>query len=214
MEAPMTAADVAAVMGNRNQDFMGGGFYSIFALLMLFAFMRGGFWGNGNEGNAVTESALCNSMNFNNLENAVGRLSDNQAAIARQTDNAICNLGYTQQTLANGIEMAVMQGKYETAQQISDCCCTTKQLIAQSNYERALDTCGIKEAIHAEGEATRGLIQANKIEALQQKVTQLENQAALAQATCGMVRMPQGFTYAVPFNGFGGCGCNGNGVYF
>lgn len=68
----------------------------IILFAMIFGWGGNGF-GFGNRGPAsepVTEAGLCNAMNFNGLENAVGRLSDQQAAIARQNDNAICSLGY------------------------------------------------------------------------------------------------------------------------
>lgn len=68
----------------------------IILFAMIFGWGGNGF-GFGNRGPAsepVTEAGLCNAMNFNGLENAVGRLSDRQAAIARQNDNAVCSLGY------------------------------------------------------------------------------------------------------------------------
>lgn len=180
MEQPMTAADVGAVIGNRDGGWSGGEW--IFGLIVLAALFNGGFGGYGNNrGDAVTEAGLCNSMNFNNLENAVGRLSDNQAAIARQTDNAICNLGYTNLEQFNAL-----------GRQMADCCCSTQQLIQE------------------EGNKTRDLIQTNKIEALQNKVAQLEMDARM----CGVPRMPTSFTYAVnPSNIFGGnCSC-GNTIF-
>lgn len=64
------------------------------AILFAMAFGRGGNgFGFGNRGPAsepVTEAGLCDAMDFNGLENAVGRLSDRQAAIARRNDNAVC----------------------------------------------------------------------------------------------------------------------------
>lgn len=179
----MTAADVGAVVGNRSGwgDGMGGGFW-IFALIVL-AFMGNGFGGYGNRGgNAVTESDLCNANNFTQLENAVGRISDNQAAIARQTDNAICNLGYTALQNTNAIQS-----------QISECCCNLRQ------------------EIQAEGNATRAMIQQDKIDALQAEVAELKADARF----CGVPRIPTNFTYAVnPASLFGGnCGC-GNSVLF
>ena len=69
-------------------------------MIILFAMIFGrggngfGFGNRGPAGEPVTEAGLCNAMNFNGLENAVWRLSDQQAAIARQNDNAICSLGY------------------------------------------------------------------------------------------------------------------------
>lgn len=59
---------------------------------MLFLFMFGAGWnrGGGANGEPVTEAGLCNAMNFNNLENAVGRLSDqNTASINANTTAAV-----------------------------------------------------------------------------------------------------------------------------
>lgn len=106
MDSNYSLSDVAAVTrGNDGFGFGdGGGFFWIFALLILPMLWGGnGFFG-GRGGNPVTEAGLCDAMNFNNLENAVGRLSDNQAAIARQTDNAICNLGYSTLQNFNALE--------------------------------------------------------------------------------------------------------------
>lgn len=65
----------------------------------------------------------------------------------------------------------------------------------------------VKTAVHAEGEATRAMLQQNKIESLQAQVSQLQ----LAQQMCGVVRYPMQSTYTVPGNPFcncnSGCGC-------
>lgn len=125
----------AVLLGNRNNNGMFGdnGFFWIFALLMLPAMFNGGGWFGGNRGGQpVTEAGLCDAMNFNNLENAVGRLSDNQAAIARQTDNAICNLGY--ETLRNfGTVMS----------QLSECCCAIQRAIDSVNFNISQSTASI-----------------------------------------------------------------------
>lgn len=73
--------------------------------------------------------------------------------------------------------------------QMAECCCSTK------------------EAIHAEGEATRAMLQQSKIESLQAQVNQLN----LQQQLCGVVRYPNAMTYNAgtsPFCNCGsGCGC-------
>lgn len=56
----------------------------------------------------------------------------------------------------------------------------------------------------AENQKTRDLIQQNKIEQLQGRISQLE----LAQATSNIVRYPSGYTYCAGPSPF--CGCNGN----
>ena len=76
-------------------------------------------------------------------------------------------------------------GQKDISAQISECCCKTQT------------------AIHAEGEATRALIQENKIEALQQKINALELQSAL----CGVVRYPNAMVYNAGTSPF--C-CNNN----
>lgn len=84
MENSYSLSDVAAA--TRGNDGFGWGadgmgFFWIFALLLLPGLFGGGFWGNrGVNGEPVTEAGLCNAMNFNNLENAVGRLGDSQTA--------------------------------------------------------------------------------------------------------------------------------------
>lgn len=63
----------------------------------------------------------------------------------------------------------------------------------------------VKSAVHAEGEATRAMLQQNKIESLQAQVSQLQ----LAQQMCGVVRYPMQSTYTVPGNPFCNCQCGG-----
>jgi hypothetical protein len=69
--------------------------------------------------------------------------------------------------------------------QLANCCCETQK------------------AIHAEGEATRALIQQNKIETLQQKINALE----LANATANVVRYPTTYAYSAGPSPFCGTPC-------
>ena len=63
--------------------------------------------------------------------------------------------------------------------------------------------CGIKEAVHAEGEATRAMIQQNKIETLQAQVNELKTQNMF----CGIPRInPYGYQ-VVPNPTCCGCAC-------
>lgn len=197
-------------MGDRNNCGYGngwGGMFGgegmwLFALLLLPMMWGGGFGGFGNRnGQPVTEAGLCNAMNFNNLENAVGRLSDNQSAIARQTDNAICNLGYS-----------ALQQTNETQRQLADCCCTTQRAIDGVNYNAAMNTAAINANTTAGIQKVLDKMCENETNALRSRVQQLELQSAL----CGVVRYPLQTTYATNCNPFfggwnNGCGCcNGN----
>ena len=72
--------------------FGGGG--SAWVLIILFALIFGnGFGVNGN-GGALTEAQMCNMSNFTQLENAVGRLADNQFNQSMMLQRGLCDIGY------------------------------------------------------------------------------------------------------------------------
>lgn len=136
METGLTASDVALLNGkNNDNDWTDGGFMWIFALLILF-WGGNGMWGNRNvtNGEPVTEAGLCNAMNFNNLENAVGRLSDQNQQQTQLLGNGICNLGYEMQGNISqlgkevalgqsGINQNIMSEGNTIQRQIAECCC-------------------------------------------------------------------------------------------
>lgn len=151
----------------------------IWFLALLFLFGGNGFGFNGRNQAATTDEVSA-GFNFAGINN---KLNDISAAIAtegRTTDNAICQLGY--RTLEQTSALSA---------QMASCCCD------------------LKTAIHAEGEATRSLIQQNKIEGLQQQINQLQLNAAL----CGIPRTsPYGYgIYAYPT--CNPCGCTNNGAF-
>ena len=200
----MTPADMRAVLDGNNGwgdgCGMGGGFLS---WILIFALLGGGFggfgWGNRG-GSPVTEADLCNANSFNELKNSVGRLSDNQAAIARQTDNAICQLGYQ-----------ALQNTNTLSSQLADCCCTTQRGIDSVKFDMANYSAATNATIAANTQKILDKMCADQTAALQARVQSLE----LQQALCGVVRYPTSTTYATTCNPvFGGysCGC-ANGAF-
>lgn len=182
----MSPADMRAVLDGGYNDGCGMGGGSWFAWILLFALFGGGGFGFGNRGcNPVTEADLCNSQNFNNLQNAVGRLSDNQAAIARQTDNAICQIGY--QNLQNTTNLS---------SQLADCCCTTQRAIDGVKFDMANYSASTNATITAGVQKVLDKLCADQTAALQARVQSLE----LQQALCGIPRTsPYGYgIYAYP----------------
>lgn len=178
----MTPADMSAVLGRADGGFdgFGGEGLWIFALLILL-FGGGGFgFGARNaEGAPVTEAGLCNAMNFNNLENAVGRLNDSLQNDYMGLQNGICNLGY--ETLRNF---------NTTQQQLAQCCCETQRAVDGVNYNGAINTAEINANTTAQTQKVLDAIQQNKIDALQAKVTELQT----AQMFCGIPRInPYGY---------------------
>lgn len=177
----LTASDVALL----SNDGMGGnnGFFWIFALLLLAGGGFGGFGANrANE--AATTDELSAGFNFSGVNNKLNEIVAGQSNINTNIGNAICS------------------STYELASKIDNCCCTTQRAVDQLRYDQAVSTGDLKALIHSEGEATRNMIQQDKIESLQAQVNQLQT----AQAMCGIPRVnPYAYqVYPYPANP---CGC-------
>lgn len=217
----LSASDVALL--NRGDGFGwggdGGAFMWIFALLILAG---GGFGGWNNNG-------FANSIGYENLatSNEVQRGFDNQNQMANQREilSAVTNgtaqsVAATNQTFHD--TLAVVTDKYnEITRDIAglavgqanllakenECCCETKQMIMQNNYDAAMRDAATNANFTAQIQGVKDMIAQDKIEALQAQVSQLQ----LAQATNGMLKFPNSWSYgAGPFPPiFGGCCGNG-----
>ena len=195
MENGYSLSDVAAA--TRGSDGFGCGTDS-WVLIILFALIFGGggfFGGNRNfpvtNGEPVTEAGLCNAMNFNNLENAVGRLSDSLSADYMGLQNGICNLGY--ETLRNF---------NSTQQQLSECCCTTQRAIDSVNYNGAINTAAIQASSAENTQKVLDAIAGYRMADMQNQINQLQLQASLGN----VVRYPTTSAYCSGTNPFCGCG--------
>ena len=172
--------------------FGGGG---ILAWFLIFALMGGNDFGWGGNRQAATTDELSAGFNFAGINNKLNELTAGQANLNQNLSNAVCTSTY---------ELAGKIANVEAALQA--CCCDLRGEVAQVRYDMAVQNGDLKALIHSEGEATRNLIQQNKIETLQQQVSQLQ----LAQALCGIPRTnPYGYgIYAYPAcAGVAGCGC-------
>ena len=74
-------------------------------------------------------------------------------------------------------QAAIKDGFYATQTGIAEnrfaaqaCCCETNRNIDAVRFENSKNTCEITKAIHAEGEATRALINANTIQNLRDRL--------------------------------------------
>lgn len=213
-------SDLKAATESANDGFGNGSWWII--VLFLFAFMGNG-WGFGNRnmpnGEPVTEAGLCNAMNFNNLENAIGRLSDQNQQQTQILGNGICNLGYEMQSNIGqlGKEVALGQANLQLqasnnaadlSQQLATCCCTTQRAIDGVNYNNAINTASINANIDAKFAALEKNSLEQKIADQAAQIQQLQ----LTQQMTGVVRYPNGFVYSAGNSPFCGCntGCCGN----
>ena len=197
----VSLADIAAVTDNKDGMFSGagGGGMWIFALLILLLIGGGGFFGGARNinGEPVTEAGLCNAMNFNNLENSVGRLGDNLTNTYIGLQNGICQLGYENQKSLGTL-----------SSQLAQCCCETQRAIDGVNYSGAINTAAINANTTAQTQKVLDAIQQNKIDTLQAQVNQLQLQSAM----CGVVRYPNATTYTAGMSPCWSNSCCNNGV--
>lgn len=211
----LSLGDAMALTGERGSGF-GGGNGDWLAMIFLFALIFG-FGGNGWGGRAtpasepVTEAGLCNAMNFNGLENAVGRGFDSLENRFNLTQNGLSSLGYAELQNINGVNTNIMQTGYQiqsaiagaSAQQ-AECCCATQRAIDGVNYNNAMNTATITQAVDAGTQKILDAICGNRMADMQNQINQLQLQNAVA----GVVRYPSTFSYnAGPSPFCGGCGC-------
>lgn len=164
--------------------------------------------GFDNQNSMANEREILASINSNSLQGIQNANQNTQYMTSMLNDK----YNELQRDVAG---VAMMQQQDMAAQQ--QCCCETKMLISETaanqRYESAMQNnavlqaiqaegCANREAIREEGNATRALMQQNKIEALQQKVQGLELQNAVA----GVVRYPTSTAYNAGFNPFCNCG--------
>ena len=200
MTETLSPADVAAVTrGNYGYgDSCGFGGNSAWVLIILFALIFG--WGGngfGNRGGAepVTEAGLCNSMNFNNLENAVGRLNDSQQAGFTGIARDMC-------TSTSAINAAINQSRFEN----QACCCETQREIANTNFNISQSAAAINANTTAQTQKILDALCSNRMADMQNQINHLQLQSAL----CGVVRYPTMTTFATncnPFGGYNSCSC-------
>ena len=148
-------ADIAAANGGMNNEMWNNPFIYLVWLAVLG---NGGLFGNRNGyGDAAVQGAITRSDLFEGFNNqdVNGQL--------RGITNGLCDGFYA-------INSSLKDGFYGTQANIKDCCCTTNRNIDAVRFENAQNACAITNAIHAEGETTRALINANMIQDLRDKL--------------------------------------------
>ena len=189
-------SDIRAATGADENGWGGGGAWWIIILFLFMFGMGGGGWGWGNRGNdALTRAEMQQGFDTQEITRKLDGLS-----------YGMCDGFYAQNTtMLNGfagVTSAVRDAQFAAQQ----CCCETNRNIDAVRYDAQKNTCDITTAIHAEGEATRALIQKNEMQNLRDRLQQME----LREAMCGVVRYPMATTYTSGGNPFCGCnnGCN------
>ena len=206
-ENGLSASDVALLNDGGRGGNGWGGMIWLFAIL---AMMGGGFGWNNGAGNS---NAIQNDINrgFDN-QNLQAQTRDILAAVnaasmtAVQTTNQVYHdiVGYVgdkytelQRDVAG---LAVGQANLLAHQ--NECLGGLSRQLMQNNYDAALRDAATNANIVAQAQQIKDMFQADKFEAMQNRINQLELQNALA----GVVRYPNGWTYNAGNSPFcGGC---------
>lgn len=159
----MTPAEAVLLTDhNRCTDGMFGGNSWVFFLFFLLAMGSGwgyGFGGRGNmataEGQYATQADIQRGFDHNTVVNKLDGITQ-----------GICQLGYNDAQMQNQTQAQISQLGY----QMQNCCCETNRNIDAVRAENYKNTCEITTAIHAEGEATRALINANTMQSLRDQL--------------------------------------------
>ncbi len=181
MDNSLSAADIMAMTGNNQSEMWNNPFIYLVWLAVLG---RGGLFGRGNGDAAVqgalTRADLFEGFNNNQVDNGIRNLSNGLCDGFYAINTSLMN-GFSgvQNSLCNGFN-GVNSGIANLGYQMQSCCCETNRNIDASRYEAAKNTCDITNAIHAEGEATRALINANTVQELRDRLEDRDRQLLTA----------------------------------
>lgn len=180
-------ADISAVVGNRDGAFGNGSDW--IALIIILAVLSGG-WGNGGffgfGGNGGASEGYVLASDFANIERKIDTVNAGLCDGFYAMNTGMLN-GFS--NVQNAIQQSTVAGMQNTnalQTQIADCCCSTKQMLADINYNIATQGCATNNAIkdgvnaiiqndNANYRAIHDEIVANRIEDYK---TQIANQQA------------------------------------
>ena len=206
MESNYSLSDIRAATDG--MDGQGSWFWIVVLFLFMFGSGNGLFNGGGS---ALTRAEMTDGFN-------------NQSVL-RKLDGitqGLCDGFYAMNTgMLNGFKTVgsqIAENRFAAQQ----CCCETNRNIDNVRYEASKNTCDITSAIHAEGEATRALINANTMQALRDKLEdkdrelmtanfQLSQQAQSANLIAELRPCAKpAYITCSPYQArnFGGCGCD------
>ena len=176
MNEGLSAADVMALARGSDNDSANWMNNPFIYLVWLALLGNGGIFGGGREASsaatqgAITRSDLYEGFNTQDINGQLRGITSGLCDGFYATNSGMLNgFNGVQRELCSGLT-TVNAGIAENRYAAQSCCCETNRNIDAVRYEAAKNTCEITNAIHAEGEATRALINANTMQALRDKL--------------------------------------------
>lgn len=192
----LSAADIAAVMGNSNGYGFGGDGAWWLVIIMLFA-LTGGNWGNNgnNGGNSGTNYVVSDVQRGFDQSALMASLNGLTSAVSNGFANAEVSRCNTQANLTAMLNNIAMQQQ--------NCCCENRAAVADLKYTVATENCadraavsdGIRDVIASSTANTQALINSTnqgfttimdkicqlELDAKNDKIADLQQQLTMAQ---------------------------------
>lgn len=183
-------SDIATAVGSRSwggypvlacgNGGFGNGFGGDWAALLIFLLIfgaAGNGWGNGFGGGigggwangVLTRAEMFDGFNNQNVMRKLDGITQ-----------GLCDGFYAQNTTMlqgfNTVGSQIAENRFAAQQ----CCCETNRNIDAVRFDNQKCCCEITNAIHAEGEATRALINSNKMESLRDRIAERDRELQTA----------------------------------
>lgn len=158
----MSAADLAAVVGNSNGNNGGWGDNGSWWIILLFLCLFNGGWGNGNNGGMsgggnggagglypwmnqaeITQDGFRDQM----LNNNITSIRDGINNLSTQLCNCCSDMQMATMNQTFGLQNAINQGFNSTQSQLANCCCENRLATADLKYTIATENCADRAAI-------------------------------------------------------------------
>jgi hypothetical protein len=208
----LSAADVMALTNNNENGWQNNPFIYLVWLAVL-----GG--GNGLFGNRNADAATQGALTRADLNDGFANAQIENGI--RGIQSGLCDGFYANNTTALQGFAGVNAGLTELGYNMKDCCCQLNRSIDALAAENYKNTCAITTAVHAEGEATRALIQQNMVQDLRDRIEardrdllaanfQLSQQAQSANLLSALRPFPQpAYITCSPYAAANTCGVCG-----
>ena len=178
----------------------------IVALLIIAGIFGNGFGWGGNRGNVANDTLLGEEF----IKRDIFNTNQNVSATSCQTQRDVLENRFNCSQNACATQKEILQNRYDTSLGLANV--NKDILLGNQNLQAQLSNCccDLKTAIHAEGEATRNMMQQDKIDQLREQVN-ASNLALFGQTLVNQIlprsipAYPSCSPY-VPVN-YNGCAC-------
>lgn len=201
---PADIAAVTGNNGNGMFGGADGSWWIIILFLFIFAGWGNGGYGYGNGGGGIQENYVLTS-DFSQLSRQLADTTSMTERKLDGIVNGLSSIGYQELQNINGVNMNIMQNGFDTrlgiqnlGTQMQQCCCDLRQQVSDVNYNIATQANGITNAVNtgfcqtnfnnqtntrdilenqnANARAILDAINANKVEALKERIAEQNQQ--------------------------------------